>query len=143
MQLTNNFYLYEFERSQTAARRDIDNTAPPEVIDNLKALCVHVLQPVRDALGPVTVTSGYRCPELNKAVGGSSKSQHMYGMAADIQVARYRPIEVCEWIRDNVDFDQVIHEYGGWCHVSYGGRMRGACLTASRARGWEHGLHEV
>lgn len=127
MQLTENFSLSEMLKSQTALRKGINN-APhePSVIINLQTLCEKILQPVRNHFGPVTINSGYRCPELNKAVGSSNKSQHMVGQAADIEVPTVSNKAVAEWIKDNCDFDQLILEFyngvdprSGWVHVSY------------------------
>ena len=86
MQLTKNFTLEELVHSDTANAKGIDNTPTQEIIDNLKELAENVLQPIRDKWGkPLTVNSGYRCKELNKAVGGVSTSQHQKGKAADIE----------------------------------------------------------
>lgn len=92
MRLSANFHLGEFLRSATAERHDEireEQFSPPEnVIENLSYLCKTVLQPVRDKLGvPMKITSGYRCPSLNKLVKGSSSSQHMFGQAADVQMS--------------------------------------------------------
>ena len=86
MRLSKNFTLTEFEKSQTAIRQGLDNTMPEEHLANAKALCENVLQKVRDHFGPVIINSGYRGEALNKAVGGSAKSQHCKGQAADIEV---------------------------------------------------------
>ena len=89
MKLSNSFSLSEMLKSNTANRKGIEEQYKPskEVIDNLTRLCKKVLQPIRDSLEmPVRVTSGYRCKELNKAIGGSSKSQHVKGEAADIEL---------------------------------------------------------
>lgn len=120
MRVSENFTLAEFERSQTAARNGIDNSVPAEYLGNITTLCETLLQPLRDAFGPVFVTSGYRCPELNRAVGGSSGSQHKYGQAADIVLAAdMTPLEVCQWFRDNdMPYWQNIHEFGEWTHIS-------------------------
>ena len=121
MKLSPSFDLDEFTISQEATRRDIDNTPPEFMLTRLSALCVNVLEPLRRALGPVVVTSGYRSPELNRAIGGSAVSQHMEGRAADIHVPGKSLDEVFNWILDNVNYDQVIREFppGGWVHVSY------------------------
>lgn len=126
--LTNNFYLDEFLRSQFAARHGIDMRVSPDgvIAGNLRRLCISVLQPLRDALGPVTITSGYRPPVLNRRIGGSVTSQHQYGLAADIVVAGHTPLEVARWVRDNTPFDQVIHEFGQWVHVSVPAMNRSA-----------------
>ena len=115
------------QQSQTATRRGIDNDPGEEEQANLQQLCEQVLQKVRDHFGkPVTVTSGYRSPELNKAIGGSTTSDHCKGMAADIEIAGVPNYELAEWIKDNCEFRQLILEFytpgipdSGWVHVSY------------------------
>ena len=127
MKLSNNFSLKEMTKSQTATRRGIDNDPGEEEQANLQQLCEQVLQKVRDHFGkPVTVTSGYRSPELNKAIGGSTTSDHCKGMAADIEIAGVPNYELAEWIKDNCEFRQLILEFytpgipdSGWVHVSY------------------------
>ena len=128
MELTKNFSLEEMLRSDTAKRCGITNKPKAdeetEVVENLKALCVEVLQPLRDFLGkPVVVSSGYRCRELNEKVGGVSNSQHLTGEAADIRVKdRHELIEIMRFIMDDTVFDQLIREKsatGEWVHVSY------------------------
>lgn len=128
MELTRNFSLEEMLRSDTAKRCGITNKPKAEeeteVVENLKALCVEVLQPLRDFLGkPVVVSSGYRCRELNEKVGGVSNSQHLTGEAADIRVKdRHELIEIMRFIMDETVFDQLIREKsatGEWVHVSY------------------------
>ena len=126
MKLSKNFTLKEFTKSQTAERRGIDNTPNDEHLENAEFLFGNVVQKVRDNFGPTTINSGYRGPELNEAVGGSSKSQHCHGQAADIEVPGVSNYEVAKWITENCDFDQVILEFwesgipdSGWVHVSY------------------------
>ena len=130
MRLTRNFTYEELCRSDVAERRGINNrprTKEEEkrVIENLKALCMEVLQPLRDFLGkPVVISSGYRCPELNKAVGGVKNSQHMKGEAADIHVENTEHLlKIMHFIMDETDFDQLIWERNRagtqWVHVSY------------------------
>lgn len=139
MQLSENFSLEEMVRSQTAARLGIDNTPSPEVVANLKALCVHVLEPVRAHFNsPVIVSSGYRCPQLNVAIGGSKTSQHCNGEAADFRILGQPNIVVFKWIWHNLDYDQLIYEFGesGWIHASFSAhRMRNMELTAVRRGG--------
>ena len=127
MRLTNNFSLEEFERSDTAKRLGIDNHVPQFAIARLRTLCEKVLQPVRDHFGvPIIITSGYRCPALNNAVGGAPSSQHMKGEAADFYI-NAPPLtlrDIYLWMVDNISFDQLIWEVrdGGrrkWIHVSY------------------------
>jgi len=134
MKLTEHFTLAEFERSATAARLHIDNRVPAELVPNTRNLCEQVLEPLREHFQEaVYVTSGYRCPQLNKAVGGVANSQHMRGEAADIcpivggrpdstsPEARRRLRKWAEWIMDNCPFDQLLRERRGnsfWIHVS-------------------------
>lgn len=121
MQLAESFGLAEFLVSQVAARlgRVIEPTQ--EEIDNLQRLCVLVLQPLRDDLGrPVVVTSGLRPAWLNRAIGGSLTSAHIWGGAADIQVPGMTPLAVCRRVEGlRLHVDQCIHEFppNGWCHV--------------------------
>ena len=125
MKLTKNFSLEEMYRSETARRCGIDNKPQTEeVVENLRALCLEVLQPLRDHLGrPVVVSSGYRCKDLNKKVGGVENSQHLKGEAADIKVSgKEELIDVMRYIMDQTDFDQLIRETSGtteWVHVSH------------------------
>ena len=127
MKLSNNFSLKEMTNSQTALRRGIDNEPGDEEEANLQQLCEQVLQKVRDHFGkPVTVNSGYRSPELNKAIGGSTTSDHCKGMAADIEIPGVSNYELADWIKENCEFRQLILEFytpgvpdSGWVHVSY------------------------
>lgn len=102
----------------------------------LQALVGDILQPLRDAVGvPVNVTSGYRSPAVNRAVGGSRTSQHVLGEAADIVVAGMSPRSVCQKIIDmGLPFDQIIQEFGRWTHVSRGPKNRRQVLTARRGK---------
>lgn len=150
MQLTDHFSLEELIASETAARAGIDNTPPAELMQNLIALAKG-LERVRTALGglPIHVNSGYRCAALNAAVGGAKKSRHMEGLAADILCPRFgKPLEVCRAIVSaRIETDQVIHEFGKWCHVAFaapGKTPLGEQWTiASAARGYERGLNPV
>jgi len=144
MQLSKNFTMAEFIKSDTATKLGIDNTPEGEHLENAKALFENVVQKVRDHFGPTVINSGYRCPELNEAVRGSKTSQHCHGEAADIEVPGVANGELAQWIVDNLDFDQVILEFytpgepsSGWVHVSYkaDGSNRNKALTASRIDG--------
>lgn len=124
--LSPNLWLNEVITSQTAIRKKIDNTPSEAVILNLILVAVHVFQRVRDHFGkPIRVSSGYRSPKLNKAVGGSTSSQHVTGEALDIQGTNgLTNAQIFQYIKDNLDFDQLIWEYGtedepAWVHVSY------------------------
>jgi len=128
MELSNNFSLDEFERSDTAKRLGIDNHVPQFAIARLRILCEKVLQPVRDHFGvPIIITSGYRCPDLNDAVKGATSSQHMKGEAADfkIKLDNAKGVKLYDlylWMVDNLSFDQLIWEVrpnSKWIHVSY------------------------
>lgn len=143
MKLSNNFSLHELTKSDMAARKEIDNTPSLTVIDNLQALVDNILQPIRSKLGPVVVTSGYRSPKLNTAIGGSPTSDHCLGMAADIEVLGMDNKELAQYIRDNFKFTQVILEFytdglpdSGWVHVSYDkDDLKCQCLTAKKIEG--------
>lgn len=116
------FTIDELCRSETAQRKGINNTPTDNVRKNLTALVDNVLDPLRDWYGkPIRVNSGYRCPALNKSVGGVANSQHLTGQAADIDTndtAENR--KLMKHIEENLDFDQLIWENGGaWVHVSY------------------------
>ena len=103
IQLSPNFYLHEFTRSQAAARHGIDISVAPdsEEFSHLKYLCSVALQPARDALGPIFISSGYRPKELNRAIGGSATSAHVHGCAADISVVGHSPLEVAQWFAES------------------------------------------
>lgn len=124
------FTLGELTRSTTADARGIRNVCSLDEAENLKALVDNVLDPLREWYGkPVYVNSGYRCPQLNRAVGGAADSQHMKGEAADITAGS--PAEnrrLFSYIRKNLPFDQLIDESRyAWIHVSYrrdGGNRR-------------------
>ena len=116
------FTIAELCRSTTADRLGINNKCKLEHIDNLTALVNNVLDPLRDWYGkPLTVSSGYRCAALNKAVKGASNSQHMSGQAADIDTGdRQQNKLLFDYIQKNLPFDQLIDESNfSWVHVSY------------------------
>lgn len=135
IKLSEHFVLSEFTRSATASRLGIDNTPSREQVANLSRLCEKVLEPLRAHVGqPITISSGYRCPMLNRAVGGSSTSQHMTGEAVDIRLPKkvwpsgqtHTDKDLARkwlcWIADNCRFDQLIFETTNcldyWIHVS-------------------------
>lgn len=125
MQLTKNFTLEELCYSDTARANLIDNlTTNRVIVDNLKELCVKVLQPIRDKFGTVRVSSGYRCLRLNRKVGSKDTSQHTKGQAADIdKIGNATLRQVFDYIKNNLDFDQLLFETNSkgvkWIHVSY------------------------
>ena len=127
MQLSENFSLLELTKSQTATRKGIDNAPSPEHQENLKLLCTHILQPVRDRFERVvSVSSGYRSEELCLAIGSKITSQHAKGQAADFEIYGLSNQELANFIKENLDYDQLILEYwtpespnNGWVHCSY------------------------
>ena len=151
-QITKNFTLAELTYSDTAKSKGIKNMPTEEEYKNMVILCEKVLQPIRDTLGkPVKINSCYRGKQLNEAVGGAKTSQHCSGQAADIEIMGMSNYDLAVWIRDNLDFDQLILEYAtnlsadinsGWVHVSYkvnGNRHQ--CLTIKSAKsGYKVGL---
>ena len=131
MNLSDNFSLLELTKSQTAERKGIDNTPSPEHQENLKLLCTHILQPVRDHFERVvSVSSGYRSPELCTAIGSKITSQHAKGQAADFEIYGLSNQELSIWINENLEYDQLILEYwkkedpnAGWIHCSFDDRV--------------------
>ena len=126
MQLSKHFKLEEFEKSMTATRKGIQNKAGSGEIKNLTDLCYGVLEPVRAKFDkPITITSGYRSPELCEAIGSKATSQHTKGEAADFEIAGVSNLQVALWIQNNTDFDQLILEFwsgepnSGWVHCSF------------------------
>ena len=122
--LTKHFTLEEFSHSSTAKARGIDNTVPKQLVPALRNLCERVLEPLRERVKePVIISSGYRCPALNKAVGGTNTSQHMKGEACDIYMEDKEKLRKWFAILMDGDFDQLIFERNRrtdrcWIHVS-------------------------
>ena len=143
VRLSQNFTIQEYIKSQTALRQGIDNTPTEEHMGNATALFRNVVQKVRDQFGVTVINSGYRGEALNKAVGGSSKSQHCKGEAVDIECPGTPNYDIAKWIEDNLDFDQLILEFytpgvpdSGWVHVSYKAEgNRKSVLTAMKENG--------
>lgn len=138
--LTDHFSLEEMTASETAARRGIDNTPSPAIIKNLTRTA-QLLERVRVLLGskPILVSSGYRSPALNAAVGGSKTSAHMQGLAADFICPGFgTPLEICKLLDSlGVNFDQLIQE-GTWVHIGLaadGVKPRRQVLTAKFSQG--------
>jgi zinc D-Ala-D-Ala carboxypeptidase len=120
MDLSKHFTLEEFCHSQTAARLAIDNIPNDVQIQAMRNLCITVLEPLRAHFNlPVIVDSGFRCPKLNAAIPNSSTtSQHCLGEAVDIIIPGITLTDIFNFIKDNLEFDQIIYE-GTWVHVSY------------------------
>jgi len=144
MNLSTNFKLSEFTKSQTAERKGINNTPEGEHLDNALKLFENVVQPIRDKWGVTIINSGYRSEKLNAAVGGSQRSQHCKGQAVDLEVPGVANADLANWIVECLDFDQVILEFytpgipdSGWVHVSYVSpeSNRKSILTAKRIEG--------
>jgi hypothetical protein len=125
-------------KSATAERLGVDNSPSLIHLVNLTHLAIHILQPVRDKFGVITINSGYRSPALNAKVGGSKTSQHCNGQAGDFESFSTPNPDLARWIAKNLDFDQLILEFydgkdpnSGWIHCSYNLMgNRGVTLTA-------------
>ena len=131
--------------SRTATRLDIDNEPNKEQLANMKLVAEKVFEPLRKwGGGPIKINSFFRSPKLNKAIGGSSKSQHCKGYAIDLDdtFKHKTNAEMFNWIKDNLNFDQMIWEFGddnnpNWVHVSYVSEKenRNRCLKAYKSNG--------
>ena len=141
MKLSKNLDLTEVVRSESAKRNGVDNTPTPEHLENLKKLAVNIFQPIRDYFKkPIVISSGYRSEKLNRLVPGTSiTSQHSQGEALDIDMdgTKITNKQVFDFIKDNLEFDQLIWELGtdanpAWVHVSYEstGKQRKQVLRA-------------
>ena len=139
MQLSKNFSLQELIKSQTAERKGIDNTPSPEHQENLKLLCTSILQPIRDHFSRVvSVSSGYRAPELCTAIGSKITSQHARGEAAAFEIFGLSNKTLADYIDSELHYDQLILEYwkesdpnSGWVHCSFSqGKNRRQYLKA-------------
>ena len=131
--------------SITATRKGIDNTPNDEQLKNMELIADEVFEPLRSYVGgPIKINSFFRCPELNTAIGGSSKSQHCKGQAIDIDdtYGRMTNAEMYHWIKEHLEFDQMIWEFGdddnpNWVHISYVSLEdnRNRCLKAYKEKG--------
>jgi hypothetical protein len=144
MKLTPHFTLAEFTRSESAKRHGVSNEPSAEHKENLIVLCEKILEPIRLKFGPINISSGYRSKILNHYIGGSLSSQHCEGKAADIDMDGMGSVsnkEIFEYIQVNLDFDQMIWEFGtkenpDWVHVSYNGaKNRKQVLRALKVNG--------
>ena len=153
MKLSANFTLEEMLYSSTAEARGIKNTMfdTTTCVANLTGLCQKVLQPIRNHFGPLIVTSGYSCVALAQVLGRKASSQHCKGEAADLQLRNGSNYEMAKWIRDNLEFDQLIYESRrrngkiyDWVHISYklDGTNRNQVLNSPVTLGYLNGLPE-
>lgn len=143
-QLTKNFSLHELTKSDTALRLGLENNPGPVEIGNLTTLAGKVLQPIRDHFQKgVHINSGFRHPDVNAKVGGSRTSDHCKGMAADLEIPGVANAELAEWVKDNLEFTQLILEFytpgipdSGWVHVSYDpNNLKKQVMTATKQGG--------
>ena len=143
-QLTRNFSLHELTKSETAARHDMPNEPGSAEVANLVDLAAKVLQPIRDYFQKgVHVNSGYRHPDVNAKVGGSRTSDHCRGMAADIEIPGVPNAELAQWVKDNLEFTQLILEFympgipdSGWVHISFDPKnLKKQVMTATKRDG--------
>ena len=151
MQLSKHFKLSEFTKSQVAVRKGIKNTPSSGEIKNLTDLCYGVLEKARAKFDrPVTINSGFRCLELNHAIGSGDSSQHCKGMAADIEIPGVPNIQLAYWIQGNCDFDQLILEFyqpeedsAGWVHVSFNQDHNRNQVLTFNGKKYDNGLPEM
>ncbi len=116
-----NFKMSELIHSDSAIKNNINNMPDINSLDNLLELTFYCLQPIREKLKkPMIITSGYRCPEVNRLVGGSNNSQHTKGEAVDFYVCGMTIQQIVDFVKkSNIEFDQLINEYNKWVHISY------------------------
>ena len=123
MKLSKNFALSEITHSNTAKRLGIENEPTEKHLQNMQHLVDNLIQPLRDSIGPIRISSGYRSPSLNRAIGGSSRSQHSKAEALDLQFwseGKMNNKVIYDWILDSgLEFDQMINEFDfSWIHIS-------------------------
>ncbi len=131
--LSASFNLDEFIVSQVAERHGYRNEPNEKQIDNLKLLCMNVLQPLRDIIRvPIFINSGFRSFDVNAAVGGRFNSQHLEGKAADLIVPSLKLVDVFNIVLQKLSSDQLIYEFGKWIHVSWNGELNRKDVMISR-----------
>ena len=145
MKISEHLTLEEVTKSATATRLGISNIPSEEHLDNLKKLAIFVFEKIRSKFNtPIYIISGYRSKELNDAVGGATKSDHMNGMAIDIDMDGKGTVtnrQIFEYIKDNLEFKQLIWEFGDdknpdWVHVSYDEKnLKNEVLKAIKVNG--------
>lgn len=147
MNLSEHFTLDEMTVSQEAARFGMDNQPSDRIIKNLR-ITAQGMEAVRVILGnrPILISSAYRSPAVNQRVGGVSSSAHVLGWAVDFICPSFgNPFQVCEAIQaSGLMYDQLIHEFGRWTHISFDPRQRHQSLTiASARRGYTSGICHI
>ena len=149
IKLTKNFSLAEMVKSQTAMRLGLDNIPNDIQILNATNLARNVLQPIRDKFGPFSPQSWFRSISLNDAVGGAKQSDHLKGMAADIEIRGVDNYDLACWIRDNLEYKQLILEYykdgepsSGWVHVSFDANEKRMEALSKTKEGWMKGIQK-
>jgi hypothetical protein len=143
MKLSKNFRLKEFTRSQTAIRMGISNEIGEQELINLTWLVAKCIQPIREKHGPVVINSGFRCLDLNRAIGSGDGSAHVRAEASDIEALKISNYDLAKWATENLEFDQIILEFpgpdkrDGWVHIAYksDGSNRNQVLTALKEEG--------
>ncbi len=135
MQLSEHFSLEEGTYSETAIRMHIENQPSEAQLQNMKK-AAESLELVRELTGAIRVNSWLRLPAVNEAVGGSKVSSHMDGWAIDCSSSKHTPYEMCQLVKKaGIKFDQMIHEYGRWMHISFAPQMRQQELTIFKPEG--------
>lgn len=135
MQLSEHFSLEEATYSETAVRMDIPNQPNEKQLANMKIAAAE-LEKLRAVTGPLRINSWLRLPDVNVAVGGSKVSSHMDGWAIDVSSTKMTPIELCHKVEElGLKFDQIIHEFGRWMHISFAPEMRQQKLTIFKPEG--------
>lgn len=135
MNLSEHFTLEEATFSETAVRRGLDNSPSMLQLANMK-VAAQKLEQVRALIGPLHVNSWLRLPAVNVAVGGSKISSHMDGWAIDVSCTKLTPYQLCqEVLKAGIKFDQLIHEYGRWMHISFVPELRQQKLTIFNPQG--------
>ena len=124
MKLSKNFTRAEIEHSNTAKRLGIKNEMSEEHLENMQRLIDKLIQPMRSSLGPIRISSGYRSPQLNQAIGGSTRSQHSKAQALDLQYWKKGKMDnevIYKWVlKSDLEFDQMINEFDfSWIHISF------------------------
>jgi zinc D-Ala-D-Ala carboxypeptidase len=135
MQLSEHFTLDEATHSDTAIRQGIDNQPSTVQLENMKVAAAN-LEKVRAITGALNINSWLRLPAVNVAVGGSKISSHMDGWAIDVSSSKLTPYQLCQEVKKaGIKFDQMIHEFGRWMHISFAPEMRQQELTIFKPEG--------